>query len=98
MNQILQNFARGWLKERLAVLPESNQLLFKRMYSHTDLEKPIDAVVDAMPEAKLDWAMSQVEATIQKHDPIGDALRALPVVGVINVDNPRDPRHKEWKL
>lgn len=31
-------------------------------------------------------------------DPIGDALRALPVIGVLNVDNPRDPRHKEWKL
>lgn len=31
-------------------------------------------------------------------DPIGDKLRSLPVVGVINVDNPRDPRHKEWKL
>jgi hypothetical protein len=31
-------------------------------------------------------------------DPIGDKLRSLPVVGVINVDNPHDPRHKEWKL
>jgi hypothetical protein len=31
-------------------------------------------------------------------DPIGDKLRSLPVIGVINVDNPRDPRHKEWKL
>ncbi len=23
---------------------------------------------------------------------------SLPVIGVLNVDNPRDPRHKEWKL
>lgn len=27
---------------------------------------------------------------------IGDALRALPVIGILNVDNPSDPRHKEW--
>jgi hypothetical protein len=33
-----------------------------------------------------------------RRDPIGDKLRSLPVIGVLNVDNPRDPRHKEWKL
>lgn len=27
---------------------------------------------------------------------VTDVLRELPVIGVINVDNPRDPRHKEW--
>jgi len=32
------------------------------------------------------------------HDPIGDMLRAIPIAGTINVDNPRDPIHKEWKL
>lgn len=22
---------------------------------------------------------------------------SIPIIGVLNVDNPRDPRHKEWK-
>lgn len=66
MNQTLQNFARQQLKDGLSKLPESNQLIFKRMYSHTDLEKPINDVVDAMPPEKLDWAMQQVEASLKK--------------------------------
>lgn len=98
MNHLLQEFARRWLKERLSVLPERNQEIFKRMYSPFAIAAPIDRVVDQMPEDKLDWAMTQVENTVNKPDVIGDALRALPVAGVINVDNPRDPRHKEWKL
>ena len=66
MNNQLQKYARAELKEGLADLPESNQLLFKRMYSHDDLDKPINQVVDDMPEEKLDWAMQQVERTITK--------------------------------
>lgn len=31
-------------------------------------------------------------------DPIGDKLRSLPVIGVLNVDDPKDPRHKDWTL
>jgi hypothetical protein len=68
MNQMLQDFAREWLKQSLAELPESNHMLFKRMYSHMDLEKPINAVVDAMAPEKLDWAMQQVENSLKKGD------------------------------
>lgn len=60
MNNKLQDLARKELKEGLAKLPEAHQLMFKRMYSHGDLEKDINDVVDAMPEDKLDWAMEQV--------------------------------------
>lgn len=66
MNQHLQNFARQWLKDALAKLPESNHMVFKRMYSHMDLDKPINDVVDAMPADKLDWAMQQVENSLRK--------------------------------
>lgn len=66
MNQHLQKFARQWLKDGLAKLPESNHEIFKRMYSHKDLNKPINDVVDAMPADKLDWAMQQVENSLRK--------------------------------
>ena len=66
MNEHLQNFARTELKNGLAKLPESHSLLFKRMYSHKNLEAHINDVVDAMPEDKLDWAMQQVQRSIDK--------------------------------
>ena len=66
MNQILQSSARVYLKESLQLLPEGHQRVFKRMYSHKDLSKDINAVVDDMPEDKLDWAMEQVERSLAK--------------------------------
>ena len=66
MNNQLQEFAREQLKDGLPKLPESNQLLFKRMYSHEDLDKPIDDVVDSMPSDRLDWAMQQVQRSIER--------------------------------
>lgn len=32
----------------------------------------------------------------QKPKSLDALLAALPVIGVLNVDNPHDPRHKEW--
>lgn len=66
MNNELQNFARNSLKEKLLLLPKSWQAMFKRMYSPNDLEKGLDKVVDQMPESKLDWAMQQVENSLDK--------------------------------
>ena len=65
MNSQLQKLARKTLKEGLANLPASHHLLFKRMYSHTDLEKDINDVIDQMPEDKLDWAMQQVKRSLE---------------------------------
>lgn len=66
MNSELQEFARQNLKEGLAQLPEKAQLFFKRLYSHDNLEADINDVVDSMPEDKLDWAMQQVQRTLDK--------------------------------
>ena len=66
MNEQLQAFARDSLKEGLSKCTEPQRHLFKQMYSHKNLDKPIDQVVDDMPEDKLDWAMQQVEATLRK--------------------------------
>ncbi len=73
MNKKIQDFARAVLKEMLAKLPESNHFIFKRMYSHKKLEANINDVVDAMPEDKLDWAMQQVQRSLDKQpDPTND--------------------------
>jgi hypothetical protein len=66
VNEQLQAFARAQLKDGLAQCPPDWQLIFRRMYSHKDLDAPIDQVVDSMPAEKLDWAMQQVERSLVK--------------------------------
>ena len=67
MNDQIQEFARQALKNGLAECTEGQQGVFKRMYSFDDLFRPIDAVVDRMPDEKLDWAMRQVQSTLDKN-------------------------------
>ena len=64
MNNQLQNYARKILKENLAKCTDRQQLLFKQMYSHSNLGASINDAIDLMPEEKLDWAMQQVERTL----------------------------------
>lgn len=66
MNNTLTQFARNNLKEGLKQCTEAQVHMFKRMYSHNNLELPINEVVDNMPAEKLDRAMEQVEATLAK--------------------------------
>ena len=66
MNEQIQGFARNELKAGLSKLPESNQLIFKRMYSHKNLDADINDVVDSMPADKLDWAMQQVQRSLDE--------------------------------
>lgn len=75
MNEQLQLFARETLKDGLSRLSESHRLMFRRMYSHDDLEKDINEVVDDMPEDRLDWAMLQVQRSLDiKAKAQGDCL------------------------
>lgn len=64
MNGVLADYARTALKSMLAECSEPQQLLFKRMYSHKDLSLDIAAVVDNMPDDKLDRAMQQCQRTL----------------------------------
>jgi len=66
MNKQLQRYARMTLKVGLSKLPEENNLIFKRMYSHKNLDAKINDVIDALPEDKLDWAMEQVQRSLDK--------------------------------
>lgn len=66
MNDQLQRFARETMKTQLSELPADWQLTFKRMYSHADLSKSVDTIVENMPVEKLDWAMQQVQNSLSK--------------------------------
>ncbi len=62
----MQKFARSTLLEGLNQLTKDHRRLFKRMYSHKNLEAPIEEVVANMPGDKLDWAMQQVQRTLEE--------------------------------
>ena len=66
MNEQLQTHARDILKEGLAQCSDGEQLLFKRMYAHGNLDMSIDEVVNNMDTDRLDWAMDQVKRTLDK--------------------------------
>jgi len=66
MNNQMKDFARKTIKEGLSKLPEDWQMMFIRMYSPDDLKVSVNDAVDIMPEAKLDWAMQQIENSLAK--------------------------------
>lgn len=66
MNKTIEKFARERIKQGLALLPPEWQMTFKRMYSHNNLDAPIEEVVETMPTDKLDWALTQIENSIVK--------------------------------
>lgn len=74
MQDLLQDSARNYLKTNLLKLPSGWQMKFKRMYSSDDLDADIDDVVDVIPEDKLDWAMEQVQNSIEKLSKTGEKV------------------------
>ncbi len=66
MNKTINNMIRQLLIDLLKECTEPQQQLFKRMYSHSNLGLPIEVIVENMAESKLDWAVTQVEKTLNK--------------------------------
>lgn len=66
MNKYLEEKGRAYLKEALAECTQGQQLMFKRMYAKGDLSLEINEVVDKMDVNKIDWAMQQVDRTLNK--------------------------------
>lgn len=74
MNRELEMFARTQIKAGLAELPESHHRTFKLMYGRDNGKRSvedavamfIDDVVDLMPVDNLDWAMTQVQNSLQQ--------------------------------
>lgn len=57
---------RTEIKRILAKLTDGNRNIFMRMYSHEDITRDINVVVDTMPAKQLDWALQQVQNTYHK--------------------------------
>ena len=67
MNEDLLIFAKTKLIDGLKKCNKDQQFLFKRMYSHDNLDREIEDVVDLMDHEKIDWAMQQVQRTVLKN-------------------------------
>jgi len=66
MNKTLSDFARQYLKRNLVRLEPANHHVFRLMYSHRNMDRPLDDVVDAMSDDKLDWAMTQIKNSLTR--------------------------------
>lgn len=82
MNESLEKYARDSLKSGLSKCTEREQEIFKLMYGRkcngrgvptrsVDESKAmnINDCVDEMETAKLDWAMTQVQNSLDKKEP-----------------------------
>lgn len=64
MNETFANAGKDILKELLLQCTPEQQMMFKRMYSHQDLECDINEAVDRMDVTKISHAISQCERTV----------------------------------
>lgn len=65
-NKTIISVAKKMLKELLSECTEGQQQLFKKMYCQ-NLQMSINEAVDQMSDDKIDWAMTQVERTVEKN-------------------------------
>lgn len=68
MNKILETYARNWLKENLPHCTYNQKQVFKQMYSSKNVSLDIETIIDNMPTDQLDYAIEQVERTIDKNE------------------------------
>ena len=69
MNKTIKSFAQTNIIEGLKLLSYGQVKLFKRMYAKSaglTVDDSIPDIVKSMPEDKLDWALTQVERTIEE--------------------------------
>lgn len=62
----ITSISKDMLKNLLSKCTEAQQLQFKKMYCHKNLELSIDDAVEQMDKSKIDWAITQAENTINK--------------------------------
>jgi hypothetical protein len=65
MNSLIEKYARETILNKLQQCSKDEQEMFKRMYAHGK-EISIEECVKIMDTDKLDWAMQQIERTLQK--------------------------------
>ncbi len=68
MNNTIIELTKSEIKKGLSKCTNDQQHLFKRMYSHNNLDLDINTVVDNMDVENLDTALSQIERTLAKQN------------------------------
>lgn len=67
MNTTFSKAGKDILKGLLNECTEGQQLMFKRMYSHKNLDCPINDVVELLEDDKISHAITQCENTVEKN-------------------------------
>ncbi|KKL56626.1 hypothetical protein LCGC14_2243550 [marine sediment metagenome] len=67
MNLTFAITGKEMLKELLAQCTEQQQFMFKRMYSHNNLDLPINEAVEKMKDENIDRAITQCERTVENN-------------------------------
>lgn len=75
-NEAIINFTKNEIKSGLEKLNDDCQMLFKRMYSHNNLNLTIQEAVDGMEIEELDWALSQVQRSLKNPKSLREQLEA----------------------
>lgn len=81
---------RKILLDLLVCCEEPQQALFKKMYSHGNLDFNVDQVVTNMEASKLDWAIKQCERTLAKNqhrkdNPVVEApVEVQPEISIVS--------------
>jgi hypothetical protein len=63
----VKDFRKNLLIDLYNQCNPDQQLMFRRMYSHKNLDLSIDSIVEIIPEDRLDWATQQCENTIKSN-------------------------------
>lgn len=65
-NETLIAAAREILLKALQKLEDKHQKFFIQMYFHNNKEISVEEAVQKLPVEKIDWAITQAEATLKK--------------------------------
>lgn len=66
-NKTIINITKNMIKELLLECSDEQQLMFKRMYCSKNLELSISDAVEQMSNDKIDFALTQIERTLEKN-------------------------------
>ena len=66
MNKKLADFMRNEIKKGLSRCTQQQQYMFRRCFSHNNLELPLNDIVDNIPEDNLNVADGLVKRTLEK--------------------------------
>lgn len=69
MNNELEKLARSLLKKKLKLLTPEQFMIFKRFYFHKKLDIEIKEAASTLPISKMDWALTQIDNTLNNTKP-----------------------------